>query len=82
MPVGPAQHTAVVEPWKHYQLHLVVAVLAVLGGASGLDDATSPLGALFWWSCLAGGLLNAVVFGVGWERRRAALVVPADSSRS
>ena len=59
------------EPWKRYGWHLPVAVLAALGGASGLEDASTTAGALFWWACVAGALLNAVLYGIGRERSRA-----------
>ena len=58
------------KPWRQYGVHLVIAVLATLGAASGLADDPSASGALFWVLCLFSGLYNGVLFGVGWQQQR------------
>jgi hypothetical protein len=63
-------------PWRRYWWHLVVAVLALAGAASGLLDHPGVLATGFWFLCLYSGLYNGVLFGVGWQqtRQRAGMV--------
>jgi hypothetical protein len=68
--VRPPRDTPTVQTWERYWLHLPVAVLAVLGGATGLTQASSVGATLLWLLCLSSGLLNAVMFVVGVRRNR------------